>query len=272
MAVVPPPNYDDAVALLPAGQDPYGAKCALSTIIQSVFFHYHLRQSEADLFAKEGFTTLQMLQEAHPDGSAGQRKLYTGALEGKIDGLLWRRLAGKAVRRLLSGKPLAKRDAPPPPPPPAAPSLASSHVSKKAKLSGTAAVTVPSTPTSASTSASTSAAAAAAVVVEVSDDEEDGDDFYSDHDSDGADHDGAAKNDDVVSSKESLSALFADCSTEVCSVRAGSGVACLYLGVFRLLLAFGWTRVVDCMGCHCCFVHRKFGAPRRICWGNVEYT
>ena len=131
MAVNQHLNYDDAVAPLPQGQDPYGAKCALSQVIQSVFFHYRLRQSEADLFAKEGFTTLQMLQEAHPDGSAGQRQLYAKTLEGKIERLLWRCLAGKAVRRLLSGKPMAKRDVPPPPkttPPPL-------HLAKKVKLS-----------------------------------------------------------------------------------------------------------------------------------------
>ena len=118
MAVVPSRDYDDAVAALPPGQDPYGANCALSRVMQSIFFHYRLRQSEADLFAKEGFTSVQMLHEAHPDGSADQRQLYVEALEGQIEGLLWRRLAWKAVRRLLSGKHMAKRDDPPLPPPP----------------------------------------------------------------------------------------------------------------------------------------------------------
>ena len=115
-AVCPPDDVNDAVVPLPVGQDPYGPNCLLEPAVQSVFFHYRLRQAEADLFEKEGFTSLMHLNEADPDGSDDKRQLYADALEGKIDGLLWRRLAGKAVRRLLSGKAFKRvSDSAPPP-------------------------------------------------------------------------------------------------------------------------------------------------------------
>ena len=46
-AVVPPDNVLEAVAHLPACQDPYGAACTLSRAMECVFFHYRLRQAEA---------------------------------------------------------------------------------------------------------------------------------------------------------------------------------------------------------------------------------
>ena len=98
----------DAVASLPVGQDPCGQGCKLSRAMQCIFFPYRLRQAEADLFIKEGFTSVMMLNEADPDGSADQRQLYINALEKLIDGLLWRRLARKAVRHLFSGKAFVK--------------------------------------------------------------------------------------------------------------------------------------------------------------------
>ena len=209
-AIEPPVNVFEAVAHLPDSQHPYGASCPLDRAMQCVFFHYRLRQAEADLFAKEGFTNVVLLSEADPDGSAEQRQLYADCLEAQIVGLLWRRLACKAVRRLLSGKAFVDIavDAPPPP-------------AKKTKTSdgGSASTPAPSSSSSASSSSSGVKKKTASVPeAEASDVDEDGDDDFSDHDSDGAGLDDSPKDDGKVSSKESLSALFADCSTEVCFV------------------------------------------------------
>ena len=229
--IEPPVNAFEAVVHLPDTQHPYGASCQLNRAIQCVFFHYRLRQAEADLFVQEGFTDIVLLSEADPDGSAEQRQLYTDCLEAQIVGLLWRRLTSKAVRRLLSGKAFVDIAVDVPPPPPA----------KKVKTSagGSASASAPSTSSSSSSSSSSGVAKkiASAPEAEASDVDEDGDDDFSDHDSDGAGLDDDPKGDGKVSSKESLSALFADCSTEVCFVGALSCAAYLIVAMPGMQLA-----------------------------------
>ena len=120
------------------------------------------------------------------------------------------------MRRLLSSKAFKKISDPTPP-------------AKKTRTAvGASSSSAAATPAASSSSSSSAAAAAApAQEVETSDDEEDGDDDDSERDSDGAGLGDGAKGDGKVSNKDSLSALFADCSTEVCLGVGVSLFACL---------------------------------------------
>ena len=188
----PPVNAFKVVAHLPDTQYPYGASCQLDRVIQCVFFYYRLRQDEANLFAKEGFTDIVMLSEADPDGSGEQRKLYVDCLETQIVGHLWRHLTRKAVRCLLSGNAFVDIavDIPPLPPAKKLKTTDGGPPAKKLKTTdgGCAFASAPSTSSSSSSSSSgVKRKVASGTKAEASNVDEDGDDDFSDYDSDSID-------------------------------------------------------------------------------------
>ena len=111
--IVTPKNADVAIVMLPDGQNPFGDKCNIARDIQSVFFHYGLRDVDVAVLDEEGFTSADKCQWVNPDGNADNLATFEECIASKVKPKLFIRPIKAAIRRILSDDPFAAIVTPP---------------------------------------------------------------------------------------------------------------------------------------------------------------
>ena len=155
-----PEDVDAAVSALPSHQHPYGAKCPLARDLQSVLFHYGVRQVEADMLVAENILSSKQIRYVNPDGNSEQVKGFKEIMAEKVKGTVNRIILKRVFQRMLASDPFAKVV----PPPPSSSSSSSSSKSKGSSKgpADPAAKTAAAAASTASSSASSAVPAPAA--------------------------------------------------------------------------------------------------------------
>ena len=107
MAISSPADYNAAVQVLPAGQDPFGAACDLSPDVQNFLFHYDLGQAEADLLVQEDLKSLKDVGLANPDGDSEEKLFFEWSIQAAVTSRKRQLLMRKCFQRMLRPQPYA---------------------------------------------------------------------------------------------------------------------------------------------------------------------
>ena len=108
-----PKNADVAVVMLPDGQNPYGDGCKIDREIQSILFHYGLRDVDVAVLDKEGFTSADKCQWVNPDGDDDCHLTFEECIAKFVKPKLFVRPIKAAIRRILAADPFAAVVTPP---------------------------------------------------------------------------------------------------------------------------------------------------------------
>ena len=84
--ITPPDNVDDAVVLLPAHQNPYGAQCKIDRELQSIMFHYEVRPQDVSIVEDEGYIDRRSLRYVHPGGAEDQKESFKECILDRMVG------------------------------------------------------------------------------------------------------------------------------------------------------------------------------------------
>ena len=77
-SIVPPDDVNAPIVMLPEHQHPFGADSAITRRMQSVLFHYGVREEECDILEEEEIYSAMAARHADPDGNQEQRDCFEG--------------------------------------------------------------------------------------------------------------------------------------------------------------------------------------------------
>ena len=84
--ITPPANIDDAVVLLPAHQNPFGAQCKIDRELQSIMYHYEVRPQDVAIVEDEGYIDRRSLRYVHPGGAEDQKETFKECILDRMVG------------------------------------------------------------------------------------------------------------------------------------------------------------------------------------------
>ena len=251
-AITCPEDTNQAVVLLPDGQNPFGDACPVNRVVQSVFYHYEVGEDAVSYLSTVGFNEIRHFKRANPDGTPRQKGVFKQIIETNIENPLVRDQIEDAFRRILRSDPLAAI-APPP-----------SRKSKRPALFGDAATGSSSTAKESRSKRKKKDPAA--------DDSDSSSDDSSDDDDDDDDDDDSKSRKEAKRAMRSgnVEALFDHIGSEVCLL-CRLAVRCLHAALFLFIcfeprmVVYGvnagvliWLKaspvgIIVSMGCLCYF-------------------